>query len=106
MTPTSVGAGIFLCSFGGALAGMVVRRWLPTHHLAKETEDAVRIGMGIVATMTALVLGLLLASAKTSREATEQQLKLFSPISSCSTATWRTTVPRPARRATSSAATR
>lgn len=54
----------FACVFGGALLGMLVRRFLPDHHLAAESKDVVRLGMGLVATTLALVLGLLVASAK------------------------------------------
>jgi len=43
---------------------MRLGRRLPGHHLSPETKEAVRIGMGSVATMAALVLGLLVASAK------------------------------------------
>ncbi|MCC6849238.1 MAG: hypothetical protein IT294_12115 [Deltaproteobacteria bacterium] len=54
------------CIFLGALAGMSVGARLPAHHLDKPTEDAVRIAMGTLATMTALVLGLLVAAARSS----------------------------------------
>jgi hypothetical protein len=43
---------------------MWLRAYLPDNHLSAETKDTVRIGMGLVATMTALLLGLLVASAK------------------------------------------
>jgi len=55
---------VFACVFGGALAGMFVHRLLPDHHLSSDTKDVVRLGMGLVATTLALVLGLLVASAK------------------------------------------
>jgi len=55
---------IFICLFASALLGMRLRTWLPKHHLSEETKDAVQIGMGSVATMAALVLGLLVASTK------------------------------------------
>jgi hypothetical protein len=50
--------------FGATLLGMRLRAALPDHHLSTETKDSVRLGMGLVATMTALLLGLLIASAK------------------------------------------
>ncbi len=78
MTSAVFAAIVFVGMFGGALVGMALRRRLPEHHLAKDTEDAVRLGLGVIATMTALVVGLLLASAKTSRDATERELTLFS----------------------------
>jgi hypothetical protein len=43
---------------------MRLRSALPDHHLSPETKDTVRLGMGLIATMTALLLGLLIASAK------------------------------------------
>jgi hypothetical protein len=55
---------VLACIFGGALLGMFLRRVLPAHHLSDESKDVVRLGTGLVATMAALVLGLLVASAK------------------------------------------
>jgi Mn2+/Fe2+ NRAMP family transporter len=54
----------FACVLGSALLGMLVRRFLPDDHLSTESKDVVRLGMGLVATTLALVLGLLVASAK------------------------------------------
>ena len=55
---------VFACTFGGALLGMFLRAVLPEHQLSGESKDTVRLGMGMVSTMAALVLGLLVASAK------------------------------------------
>jgi hypothetical protein len=55
---------VFAALFGAALLGLRLRRRLPEHHLSDDTKDAVRLGMGSVATMAALVLGLLVASTK------------------------------------------
>lgn len=66
------------CVFGGALAGMSIRARLPEHHLDKPTEDAVRIGMGTVATLTALVIGLLVASARSSFDMRSSEIQQFS----------------------------
>ena len=49
---------------GMTLLGMRLRAALPDHHLSAETKETVRLGMGLVATMTALLLGLLIATAK------------------------------------------
>jgi hypothetical protein len=46
------------------LLGRAVRRHLPDHHLSGDSKDAVKLAMGLVATMTALLLGLLVSSAK------------------------------------------
>jgi hypothetical protein len=43
---------------------MILRALLPEKHLNPETKDIVKLGMGLIGTMTALVLGLLIASAK------------------------------------------
>src|SRR5512137_2149248 len=55
---------VLACIFGGALVGLVLRAFLPNHHLSDESKDVVRLGTGMIATMAALVLGLLIASAK------------------------------------------
>ena len=57
---------VFACVFGAALAGMLLRAVLPEHHLSSETKESVKLAMGLVATMAALILGLLVASAKDS----------------------------------------
>jgi hypothetical protein len=60
---------VFACVFGGALLGLALRNILPEDHLSQDTRDVVKLGMGVVATMAALVLGLLIASAKESYDA-------------------------------------
>jgi hypothetical protein len=64
-----VGGIAFVCAFGGALLGMILRATLPQHHLSDESRDVVKLGTGLIATLTALVLGLLIASAKSSFDA-------------------------------------
>jgi len=54
------------CIFAGALLGMGLRRLLPGHHLSPATQDVVKLSAGMIATLTALVLGLLVSSAKSS----------------------------------------
>jgi hypothetical protein len=54
------------CIFGGALFGMWLSNLLPDHHLSSESKDTVKLGAGIVATMAALVLGILVGSSKSS----------------------------------------
>ena len=69
---------VFACVFGGALAGIAIRTVLPEHHLTKKTEDVVRLGTGVLATLAALVLGLLIASAKSSFDTRDSELRQFS----------------------------
>ncbi len=72
---------VFACVFGGALFGMLLRGVLPEQHLSADSKDTVRLGMGLIGTMAALVLGLLVASAKSyydtqSSELTEMSAKI------------------------------
>jgi hypothetical protein len=64
MSSLTVGLISATIIFGGSLLGMWLRRFLPGHHLSKETQDVVKLSAGMVATLTALVLGLLVSSAK------------------------------------------
>ena len=66
MNPTLIGIIVFACTLGGVLLGMWLRTVLPEQHLNNESRDTVRLGAGLIATMTALVLGLVTASAKSS----------------------------------------
>jgi hypothetical protein len=65
---------VFACVFGGAMVGMLLRTFLPQHHLSGDSKEVVKVGMGLVATMAALVLGLLVASAKSSYDAQSTEL--------------------------------
>src|SRR3990172_7069888 len=78
MHALGVAALVFACVSGGALGGMAVRALLPAHHLAKQTEDVVKLGMGMVATLTALVIGLLVASARSAFDTKDTELREFS----------------------------
>jgi len=64
--PILVACLVFAASFGAASAGLLLNAKLPRHHLSAESRDAVKLVMGLIATMSALVLGLLIASAKSS----------------------------------------
>jgi hypothetical protein len=60
---------VFACITGGIVLGMILRAFMPEKHLSAETKGIVNLGMGLIGTMTALVLGLLIASAKSSFDA-------------------------------------
>ncbi len=64
----------FAFVFGGALLGIALRAVLPQSHLTAESRDVVRLGMGLVSTTAALVLGLLTSSAKSSFDAQSNEL--------------------------------
>lgn len=57
---------VFLCLIAGAGAAALLRPRLPAHHLSAESKDLLKQGLAIVGTMTALIIGLLVASAKSS----------------------------------------
>src|SRR5437773_11907916 len=61
----------FACISGGALLGM----FLPGHHLSTDDKDVVRLGTGLIGTIAALVLGLLIASAKSSYDTQSAQVR-------------------------------
>jgi hypothetical protein len=63
----------FAIIFGAALLGLQLRGRVP-EHLTGDTKDSVRLGMGLIATMTALLLGLLVASAKGSFDAQRNEV--------------------------------
>jgi len=65
---------VFACVFGGALLGLFLRSALPDHHRSSESKDVVKLGMGLLATMAALVLSLLIASAKGSYDAQSSEI--------------------------------
>jgi hypothetical protein len=69
-----IGLISFACLFGGALAGMWIRNALPAHHLSDDSRNLLGMGMGIIGTMSGLVLGLLVASATGSYNAQSSEL--------------------------------
>ncbi|RON43630.1 bestrophin-like domain [Pseudomonas frederiksbergensis] len=66
---------VFTCLFGSALVGSYVRQQLPSHHLSDESVAVLKLATGLIATMSALVLGLLVSSAKGTFETTNNQLE-------------------------------
>ena len=72
--------GAALCVFGAALFGMFLRAVLPKHHLDADSKDTVQLGIGVIATMAALVLGLLVASAKSFYDTQSSELTQLSQL--------------------------
>ena len=66
MSPTATGAIVFAFTLAGMLLGMWLRNRLPPHHLDDSTQSSVKEVNGLIATMTALILGLVTASAQDS----------------------------------------
>jgi uncharacterized membrane protein YqjE len=61
--------------FGGAFCAMYVRTFIAADHLREDVKDVIRLSTGIIGTIAALVLGLLIASAKNSYDARVTQFK-------------------------------
>lgn len=55
---------VLACVVGSALTGLLLGTLLPPQHLNGDAKDMVRLGIGLIATITAILLGLLIASAK------------------------------------------
>ncbi len=74
MSPFVIALIAFTCVFGSALLGLYIRKLLPEHHLSDESIGVVKLATGLVATMAAMVLGLLISSAKVTFETTNTEL--------------------------------
>lgn len=64
MITAVIAAILFVCLVGVTLLGRRVSRYLPEDQLSADSKDAVKLAMGFIATMTAVLLGLLITSAK------------------------------------------
>jgi hypothetical protein len=76
--PLIIGLIVFAIILAGAFAGWALRRCLPAHHLADETKSLVSVSMAVVATITALVLGLLISNANSSFSALGSEVTTLS----------------------------
>ena len=74
MSAFALSSLIFVLTLGGILLGTLLRHALPEHHLSEDSQDVVRLGVGLIATISALVLGLLIAAAKTSFDTQSTQI--------------------------------
>jgi hypothetical protein len=76
--PLIIGLIVFAMILAGAFAGWALRRCLPAHHLADETKSLVSVSMAVVATISALVLGLLISNANSSFSALGSEVTTLS----------------------------
>ena len=84
MSPLMMSCIIFGVVFAGALLGVFLHQGLPEHHLADNSKGIVQLVMGLIATMSALVLGLLIASAKSAYDTQSRELvQLSAQIIQC-----------------------
>lgn len=72
-----IGFIVLVVVFASALLGMLIRRKLPESHFSDETKSLVTLSMGVVGTLTALVLGLLIATASGTFNTRNQQITVI-----------------------------
>jgi len=75
---TTVSLVILALLCGGAVAGKLLRAALPGHHVDDASKGTVLLGTGLVVTMSALVLGLLVGSANSSFDAQREDVAQMS----------------------------
>jgi hypothetical protein len=76
---SSITASILVvaCIFAGGLIGLSLNRVLRADHLTKETQDVVRLGIGMISVLSSLALGLLIATAKSSYDTTDNAVRQY-----------------------------
>jgi len=74
MAPIAISLLAFALALVGIFLGSVMQRILPERYLSSDSKKAVKLSMGVLATLAALVLGLLVASAKSTYDARESEI--------------------------------
>lgn len=77
MTAVAISLLVAALVFAGALIGLHLHRLLPETHLSKETQEVVRLGTGMLSVLASLVLGLMIATVKTSFDATDNAMRSY-----------------------------
>lgn len=77
MAPWLTSLIAFFFMFGGTLGALFVARMLPEHHVSKETQDTVKLGVGMIAAMASLILGLMTASVKGAFDTTDKDVHTY-----------------------------
>ncbi len=75
MSAAHIAAVVFAGSFVAAMVGMLLRKILPDNHLDSDAKDVMKLVMGLIGTMAALILGLLIASGNSSYNAQRSELQ-------------------------------
>jgi hypothetical protein len=66
---------VFLSMLAGAFVGASLRRVIPPEHMGEQSRNIVNLAIGLIATLSALVLGLLVASAKSAFDSRNDEIK-------------------------------
>lgn len=78
MTAAAVSLIVAFCVFGGSIVAMYAARVLPDSHLGGDARDVIKLGMALIATLVALVLGLMIATAKGTYDAQSAAVRQLS----------------------------
>src|SRR6266478_7206669 len=78
MSAMAIGWVVFALVFGSALLAMALHGVVPEHHLSTDSKEVVKLGIAVIATMAALVLSLLIASAKGSYDTRSREFTQIS----------------------------
>jgi hypothetical protein len=78
LSSTTVALMAFGSTFGAALVAMFIRDRLPKHHIEGDSREVVKLVLGLMATLTAMVLGLLISSAHSAYDAQDAELQQLS----------------------------
>lgn len=74
MTAPALAVVVFVCLTAAVLLGRARRGRIPLEHLSADSRDTIKLAMGLVVTMTALLLGLLVGSSKGSFDSSRAQV--------------------------------
>ncbi len=77
MGSTYIAAVTFACACAGAAVGFLIRRRLREHHLTAASQEVLKLTLGVVATLAALVLGLLVGGTKQFYDAKVNEVRTF-----------------------------
>jgi hypothetical protein len=77
MTPIIASVLVSACVFMGGIAGLYFHRLLPEQHRSRETQEVVKLSTGMLSVLASLVLGLLIATAKTSYDTTDRSIRTY-----------------------------
>ena len=75
MNPFVIAPLVALAVLGGALAGTLLRDRLPGRHLDEDTKWMVRIGIGFLSTLAALLMSLIISSKMQSFDAVSREIE-------------------------------
>ena len=74
MSAIAISGIAFASIFGATVLGMLLRRILPDRHLSAESKEVIGLGTAVIATLSAVLLGLLISSTRTSYEEKRSQV--------------------------------